>query len=875
MKVAGYINKLRMLPKALAQAPAGAVRRRVIAPVRALRRRAFHGALHGIDSTIGHDAGNRLILRVWGSRLAWPRLSERLCLLAEKAPETVPNFVRAIYQLTNNPLVLVNLARSALSRDTLRATLQAELANPEHLRDRMGRSQALTSGLVGAATLLLDEQDATAYLTCATESGGSFTFTYFQLIDSYGTRLVSPQGNDLRSGLEHSGFRKPCRNRLVITASTRAPGALALLFQGAETATVMPMDDLYGRADFSEVMAHAGACTVTVEHPRSRISRFSADYHRVHEDTREAAEVLIDQLQAAAGAAVLTEDAAYAKMVLADTLFFPCLWVASLRKLIASAEFDHVVIALGGDSNQANERMCRMLAGIEGLAQDSRIEVVSTAERHNPRMLFSASLERLLGAGLPRNRPMRRPLSIGLREFRINTDRFLDQLVPWPDGTGPQVLMALAQSGAYDRSSAAFCASLKGCSNLQVAFLGGNLLSFAEVVGNQLDTRCIVAVPQEPKAPMQLLHNWLETFLADHRDRVATSYVADVISGEQPMIARELLSFLAHQWLLDGWFARLQANGTLPRVVVITPFRSMKVAAFAGVARRFGVPSIALEPHGLNASYCRYSKISTDYYGVLSRYFVKAAAEGFDIPADRCLVVGSPRLMAPRDYDLEAATRAARAQVLQEGGPDLNAPRAVLSFFCQPSDWDQVAEVWISVLQATADLDVCVILKTHPEETPSRVAAYLAIVEALGAQDRVVQIAGADAVQTIEVSDIVLSGYSAAVVEAALYRRPVICVTNGDVDYPLNQHEVIDAPFCRSTPELRATVEAFLANPAPARQRAADFLKTEPQLVGNFGPHLAKAVTDIAESPRDAALRPRAEVPDSLFLDPPYTVYTV
>lgn len=284
---------------------------------------------------------------------------------------------------------------------------------------------------------------------------------------------------------------------------------------------------------------------------------------------------------------------------------------------------------------------------------------------------------------------------------------------------------------------------------------------------------------------------------------------------------------------------------------------------------------MALEAHGLNASYCRYTQVGTDRYGVVSTYFRDEASRGFGIPSERVDVIGSPRLRAPADYDVVTRRTTARAAVAEASGVTFAGGDILVPFFTQPSNWHQISEVWKIILSSVRDLQgVRLLLQPHPEEGPARLSGYQAIAEELGMTDRVTTV-DASAIEVIEAADLVLACYSATIVEAALYRKPVFAVKDGDGDYPLNQNEVVGAPMFRDAESLRQGISAFLADPAPFHKQAEDFLAREPQLITGPEPRLVEVVDAMLSRPASENLRPPEDLPKHLFIDGPHRVFDV
>ncbi len=878
------IKKVRMLPKAWEQSSAGTVRRRIIQPfqkrIRRLLIKASGVRLRLADGLLGAEAGNWIF---WRSRpmREWRVVDNRLTHLHENHPHAIAHFTKLSFANAKNPEVLINLARSSLTKDAMLECLKSEtLGEDSTVRQRMISSQMTCAGFVAAATILLNEKESLAFARKAADFCPPFSPHFRRMIDSCGTKIASRIRKDARRFLPHTGFNKPKKHRLVLARSIKDIPTLPLLFQGAEAATVYVMDDLYGRADFSGLLRHSGECHVNVEHCRSRITRFSREYHRVYEDTRAAAETLMTSFANQCEDEFVLDDPNGTAMALADNLFFPCLQFVGLERLVASEEFDHIVVAIGGSRNvssKLNKQFIRLMSGVKGLRTDPRVEMVCQSP-HSEALDSLDTLIKLLSTAPTITSVLqepKQPLAPAIQALKNNSTSLAKNFEDWPASEHPRVMFATSQVAAYNKSSAIYAQSIADISNLRIAFLGGNLLTFTDNSDERISSDMVTPLPQRPHKNLDQFHKWLVEFLAGQIGAISPAYVAHVMSGSLAVVARDgILSHLAHANLCDAWFARLKKAEQLPQAMILTPFRSVRVAAFAQIARNYEVPSIAIEPHGLNSSYCRYCKVTADYYAVISNFFVEAAVEGFGMTAERCPVIGSPRLQGPKDYDVDVATKLARVKIKADTDVDLDQGVPILSYFTQPSDWKQISEVWRIILKATDGLQCQLILKTHPEETASRVNAYLAIAAELGALDRV-RTVKTDAVTLIEASDLVLSGYSATVVEAALYRRPVFCVTNGKVDYPLNQHDVIGGPLFRTMTALRREVKAFLKDSAPYQDTAARFLQREAQLVDGFEDRLNDLIKRTVSMPVEEAMRPLDELPDSLFLDGPHKVYKI
>lgn len=319
--------------------------------------------------------------------------------------------------------------------------------------------------------------------------------------------------------------------------------------------------------------------------------------------------------------------------------------------------------------------------------------------------------------------------------------------------------------------------------------------------------------------------------------------------------------------------ARLKAENRLPRLVLVIPQRNPRLGLLAEEARAQGIPSLALEPHGINGNYCRYAKVAMDYYGVISGYFHATADSAFGIATDRCRVLGSPRIIAPAHHHPRAAQEAARTALTAALPAGFAEGTLYAAFFCQPSDWAHVSRVWDAILRATEGLGIHILLKPHPEEQPARITRYLDQARHSAAAERVTLLA-ANATQVIEASDLVLTGYSAAAIDAAVRQVPVFCVTADGQNYPIDQHIIVHSTLSNGAKALRAELTAWLDTRQTAPHQTS-FLRAEPQFATSPDARLRAFVRDILDLPTEAALRPEVERPQSLFLDGPFRVFTV
>lgn len=305
--------------------------------------------------------------------------------------------------------------------------------------------------------------------------------------------------------------------------------------------------------------------------------------------------------------------------------------------------------------------------------------------------------------------------------------------------------------------------------------------------------------------------DWI-ALLNRHRDNtLATATLNDLLV--------EICSELAPRFLSNFAAGDAFLRGIAPAALAICPGRPPQCFAFGAIARSVGTPSLTLEPHALNATYPRYTKVSTDSATVVSSYFHKEYAKNFGVPLSRCSVIGSPRLLQPVGYDSEEARSLARAKLqLGENG------EAIVVFMSQPLNWEHLKDVWTIIVLAAKRYEgrLTLVVKTHPEEGPARAREYLDIAVDLGAQSFVRHIvAGPNDV--IEASDIVMTCFSVLAMEARIRQRNVVIVSTPGAIYPVPYHEIVDAPLCETVEQLTDTLGRLLGAPDANREEIERF----------------------------------------------------
>jgi hypothetical protein len=795
----------------------------------------------------------------------WNEVELRLDELADQSPESVAPFVDMVAAETQSPVVVACLARHPASADALRSWL--EQADQAALRERAATGELLAGALAGAARLLLSAVAADAVDDAVETTVPSLSTQYFQVRDGV-------------AGHRAAGTAGPRRvkHRLIIAEQFDDPHMVALLLPGCERATLISTLDTYGRADFSDRTSWTGSGDVTIEHIRSRITRYSAEYIGLHEATARVAEQLAAELEEIPGL-LRSDDRPFVAVDIADFLFFRALRYRAIEVLLDDPSIDHVVVALAAQTPFSE--FLRGLSGIERIRTDPRVEFVSIARDEQPRTEFWRALDAILAPpAIAPNASTRLSVDAVVRQFS-SLAATRDMAVDGMDQAW--VLLATADNSAYNPSTAVCAVELAHDHPVRVLHMSGSAKNVTKAL-KPLVGAADVQITAYEGAPVRdspmpdLVRAHLQSVRAALMSRAAAPHDRAAAGGLHAsfeiLVAVVIVPALLRAKVLEHRFATWRDASRLPDAVVLIPQRSPSVGAVSAVARRYGVPSVAAEPHVYVPEYSRYNKVAADYYGVLSAYFLDGAVDDFGMgSSDRVRVIGSPRLTAPAGYEPATAHVQARAAYAAEHGFDFMKAPVHLVFFCQPSGWEHVAKLWDLLLDGVEQSGAHLFFKPHPEEAPARIRLYEDAVARRGLSERVTPLGG-DAGEAVALADVVATAYSAAALDAAIRQTPVVCVAVGDTQYPVDTAAISGADVCRSADELAAYLTDFARDPSAAQARAQAWIEREHQFIEGSGPALRQLVADaIARGPE--GLRRPDEVPSSLFTDGPHPVLQV
>ena len=794
--------------------------------------------------------------------------------------EALREFIGHALLQSPGAVITMFLARSAISRELV-AELLRDPETFNQLANRAAQSLQFRAGLSAAAAFILEPDELLDLQERLSGPNLRQNANAALLIDSFSTSLSARPC--VFSGTVASAIsRKPARHRLIIANNLNNLTRLSLLFAGAENVSLFSPSNLYGRLTLTdEVKLHARPEKLVIAHPRSRATRFSAAYHELHEETRLLAEEVMQGIREQSDGR-LDEALPYLALGLADAVFFKALPIIGLKALMADPEVDQILI-VSPDTPDPN--YATLFMGIEGLVDDPRVEMVSLSASERTRVevtkSFATAFQRL-PQPVQTSAALARPLLAGLDALRAEVITSGGGLTAWPIDTDmegrPKVLFVTTADSAYNSASATYADILNRNFNLMMGMVGSNPFAIFKSVPGIL--------PPSPSRLQMLstttnkdlsfleytLRHILESVGARHAQGGGSFVAAHVLQAESAKLARApLVNALFHWERLLLWLGKMNEAETRPDLMVLSPLRPTMVGLAAAAARRFRIPSLALEPHIINAEYCRYTRVMTDRYGTVSSYLGDLARNGFSISKDRIDVIGSPRLIAKPSVSPDTAR-----QTLEERGlAHFPEGRQTLVFFSQPSNWGQISEVWQTILAAMKPHEqMQILLKTHPEEGELRISSYLAIAQDMGLSDRVQSVKAAPPT-LIEAADLVLACYSATMVEAALAGRPVISVINKGGRYPMEQHKVVGAPQYQDEAELSAALGEFGADPGRSIARLERFLEDNPQFVTGPEPHLVAAIKALVASDPEKVLRPATDLPPRLFIEGPYRVYDV
>ncbi len=283
-----------------------------------------------------------------------------------------------------------------------------------------------------------------------------------------------------------------------------------------------------------------------------------------------------------------------------------------------------------------------------------------------------------------------------------------------------------------------------------------------------------------------------------------------------------------------------------PAAVVVTPDRASEARVACSLAQRSGVPSVFPQVETFSRS-PRFKTLQADYITVVDDDTRKMYRERFGVPDERIFVTGIPR------FEGIARRRSSRRE-----SAAASASKTVMVAM-QPIAGDTNDQLLTTVADAIARLDdVRLLVKLHPGQSDSSLERYEQEMEQHPAASRIEVTKAGDIYDLIETCNVVVSMFSAVVLEAAIYGRLVICASLSGEPLPVPYVEQGVAAGAFSPDELRTSIAAAFGDDAfvaEARERQDAYFERNPHLRDGRSLERIAAVIDALargeEPPRD------------------------
>lgn len=693
---------------------------------------------------------------------------------------------------------------------------------------------------------------------------------------------------------------QPSKSRLIIMDEELSPAAIKSLAAGAEKITLLQYRDLYGRIDLSAIQAEIPDCEINVEHARSRVDRFHQRYFELHQKTLGAAEALSNSFIANTpwlGELVPALEGFGKDLTLdlADLLFFKALRLEGVYRAVRDPSFDSVVVSFGDGFE-----LFRLFYSDSALWRDPRVKGCCQSRKIKTVIKFASRIA-----------DMQRRATVGSAAFVLAHIATLQEKTPTPPSAPTdEINRYLSTAGAHAKytskthlagrdtiayvvndtrayltSSVQLATHLQSRFNVDIVLTQGSLNHLQKSIETaQKDS--YLSEQEKGQRPGLIkigaaapgtaaTKAFSDLFLLSVADAVRAGFEA--LGHDVPVkaaldflltegLAREVLLFMGNARAVSS-----HLNEQRYAAIAISPIRTARNVQFATLARAAGVPTLTVEPHCLNAGYCRYGTIPTDYAALYSSYFAEEYDRHFGIPRDRSYSFGSPRILRPVGYDPIASRRDARQRIgLHAGDP------AVLAFPTQPMPADHVLALSRMIIRAVkaCEKPIRLLIKPHPEEGSGHVERYRQLIVEENAQD-ICFLANVDIQDLIIASELVLVAYSVTALEAAILERNVAIVGQNGVEYPMEYDKILGIPFCTTVEETLEVINDVLERGREARSGAGPFREANPHLFENSTFHrLAETIEDIIKKGPQGIRRPE-DLPASLFVTAPFREYLV
>ncbi|MHA7774500.1 hypothetical protein [Roseibium sp. M-1] len=687
--------------------------------------------------------------------------------------------------------------------------------------------------------------------------------------------------------------QRECRHRLLVMSERLPPSVVRRLVRGAEEVTMVLYGDLYGKIDLKEIRHAVPNIKINIEHARTRADRFDDRYYEIHKRTAECAKFIVDAnircLEELAGFG--RHNSLLAKLMsleLADTIFFKSLRNNAVLSAIKDAEFDDIIIEFG-----RNAELYRVVSSLPGIFADSRVrgccwsDSRKVREGHITRLRsahkYISDFNELISAGVSAHRPTK---------YSSELKRYLES-VSYPRRKGgkyfsdrPMIVLASSLDRAYLNDAAKMAIEL--CKSFNVDIMWGEvssksleaaLLRCSQEKQNAGDLEygipgvINVAAPVA-KIPPSIFRDFLD--LCGGNIQYSIRYLIER-NSQDPAVCSALLSQAdtgIPRTLLAA-IGRMRAGASAIRehdykTMLICSARTATNAQQAIPARYHQIPTIAVESHCLNASYCRYASIFTDKVALFSKYFSEEYERYFGISQNNAYPIGSPRFIRPLNYDPIQFRREARNKL------ELHNDDEPLVFLpTQPLPSQKAADAVRRTVKALRSIQrpLRLIIKPHPEEGSNRVDLYRSVIREEDCQHFVEVLEGADFRNLLYASSMVLVFYSVTAIEAAILERPVAIIGFTNEDYPVPYHSILNVPFCVSESEISSAVLDVIEHGASSLSSAANFRQSHEYLLDQEYFSRLSDVVNGAIAGGANLIRSEADFPATPFVTAPFKPY--
>ncbi|WP_196220480.1 hypothetical protein, partial [Roseibium denhamense] len=548
-----------------------------------------------------------------------------------------------------------------------------------------------------------------------------------------------------------------CNHRLVIIDGDVPPTAIYNIARGAKKLTLIKYGDLYGKFDIDAIRALiSDEIEINVEHARSRAGRFERRYHDLHLETYDCAKSVISTFienSSRLNRVINLDQETEQSLVLqiSDNLFYKALRLNAIFTAVEDKSFDSVVVSFG-----SSFELYRALYSRAEMINDRRIVCGCWSSNVSIRSKFEGRIANIHHLAVKERlhwhtyQNWEEP-SIPDTNLLLPVSRYLSDV-----STGisyrssrkgkaeKRLAFVVSANSAYLRGAVEVALQLQKAYSVDIIWTHGSRSKLSNEIEKQSTSLLSIAKDEnEPwghlatppdvidhnvlKAPAEIGNDFKRYFLGVIKSKIEDMYAdADIDHVVKTALDCELSNTLSFD-VLRNLVRRCAADKLLRAeqydALILCPPREPRNALFTGSARQMKIPSISLETHCLNAAYCRYGSISSDFAIVSTEYFRREYEENFGICADRAFAVGSPRLHRPKNYASNEARKRARGKINAELSFG-DAPTVLLP--TQPLPRKIQKELFKTLVKTIREVgqDIKLIVKIHPEENESDASIY-------------------------------------------------------------------------------------------------------------------------------------------------------